>query len=94
MASNKKTSTKKAAKPAREDKPVEPAKTDTSSTQKITNLTQVNRQLKRKIFDLYTIFEISRNFNAVLDYETLLDTFILTSLAPTPSVGEMAPCRT
>jgi len=48
---------------------------------KITSLTQTNRQLKRKIFDLYTIFEISRNFNAVLDYEQLLDTFILTSLA-------------
>ena len=48
---------------------------------KITSLTESNRQLKRKIFDLYTIFEISRNFNAVLHYETLLDTFILTSLA-------------
>lgn len=47
---------------------------------KITSLTESNRQLKRKIFDLYTIFEISRNFNAVLDYEQLLDTFILTSL--------------
>lgn len=43
-------------------------------------LTEVNRQLKRRIFDLYTIFELSRNFNAVLNYETLLDSFILTSL--------------
>ena len=48
---------------------------------KISWLTESNRQLKRKIFDLYTIFEISRNFNAVLDFQTLLDTFILTSLA-------------
>ncbi len=48
---------------------------------KVTSLTASNRQLKRKIFDLYTVFEISRNFNAVLHYETLLDTFILTSLA-------------
>jgi signal transduction histidine kinase len=47
---------------------------------KITELTESNRQLKRKIFDLYTIFEISRNFNAVLDYEVLVDTFLLTSL--------------
>ena len=50
-------------------------------TGKIAALTGTNRQLKRKIFDLYTIFEISRNFNSVLDYETLLDTFILTALA-------------
>jgi len=48
---------------------------------KVSWLTESNRQLKRKIFDLYTIFEISRNFNAVLDFQTLLDTFILTSLA-------------
>lgn len=47
----------------------------------VVDLTQKNRELKRKIFDLYTIIEISRNFNAVLDYETLLDTFILTSMA-------------
>ena len=50
-------------------------------TELITALTGTNRQLKRKIFDLYTVFEISRNFNSVLDYETLLDTFILTALA-------------
>ncbi len=49
--------------------------------EKITGLTKTNRQLKRKIFDLYTSFEISRHFNSVLDHETLLDTFILTSLA-------------
>ncbi len=49
--------------------------------QHIAGLTDTNRQLKRKIFDLYTIFEISRNFNSVLDYHLLLDTFIFTSLA-------------
>jgi signal transduction histidine kinase len=48
---------------------------------RVTSLTETNRQLKRRIFDLYTIFEISRDFNSVLDYKTLLDTFILTSLA-------------
>lgn len=47
---------------------------------KVDALTESNRQLKRKIFDLYTIFEISRNFNSVLNYETLVDSFILTSL--------------
>lgn len=49
--------------------------------QRSAKLTETNRQLKRKIFDLYTIFEISRNFNSVLNYQTLLDSFILTSLA-------------
>ena len=48
--------------------------------EKISLLTNTNRQLKRKIFDLYTIFEISRNFNAVLNYQSLLDTFIFTCL--------------
>jgi signal transduction histidine kinase len=47
---------------------------------KIVELTESNRRLKRKIFDLYTIFELSRNFNAVLNYETLLDSFVLTSM--------------
>ncbi|MCK5126235.1 MAG: hypothetical protein KAR42_08255 [candidate division Zixibacteria bacterium] len=47
---------------------------------KINELTESNRQLKRKIFDLYTIFEISRNFNSVLNYQILVDSFLLTSL--------------
>jgi signal transduction histidine kinase len=47
---------------------------------KISELTESNRQLKRKIFDLYTIFEISRNINSVLNYQTLVDSFLLTSL--------------
>lgn len=47
---------------------------------KINELTESNRQLKRKIFDLYTIFEISRNINSVLNYRTLVDSFLLTSL--------------
>lgn len=48
--------------------------------EKVGELTESNRQLKRKIFDLYTVFEISRNFNAVLKYQSLLDTFIFTCL--------------
>lgn len=47
---------------------------------KVVQLTESNRRLQRKIFDLYTVFEISRNFNAVLKYQTLLDTFIFTCL--------------
>lgn len=52
-----------------------------STRQRISNLTETNLQLKRKIFDLYTIFEISRNLNSVLNYDTLLDTYIFTCLA-------------
>ena len=34
-------------------------------------LFQANRRLKRKIFDLYTIFELSRRLNSVLDLDVL-----------------------
>lgn len=47
---------------------------------RLQEISAINRQLKRKIFDLYTIFEISRNFSAVLDYKSLLDSFIFTCL--------------
>ncbi|MEW5795110.1 MAG: ATP-binding protein [Candidatus Zixiibacteriota bacterium] len=58
-------------------RPPEPEK---SAEARLEELSRTNRQLKRKIFDLYTIFEISRNFNAVLDYKTLLESFIFTCL--------------
>lgn len=62
-------------------KPVETIKTLRAEVnRKLEELTDSNRRLKRKIFDLYTIFELSRNFNAVLNYETLLDSFVLTSM--------------
>jgi signal transduction histidine kinase len=48
--------------------------------EKLLQLTESNRRLQRKIFDLYTVFEISRNFNSVLKYQSLLDTFIFTCL--------------
>lgn len=51
---------------------------DSKST--LAELTAINRKLKRKIFDLYTVFEISRNFNAVHDFLQLLDGFIYTCL--------------
>jgi len=35
---------------------------------------------KKAMFDLYNIFELSRNFNAMLDYQSLLDSFILAAL--------------
>ncbi|EQB62578.1 MAG: Sensor protein [candidate division Zixibacteria bacterium RBG-1] len=37
-----------------------------------------NLQLKRKIFDLYTIFEISKNLSSLLEIETLLEATLFT----------------
>jgi signal transduction histidine kinase len=88
MTNTKKTAGSKAsikAKGTARSKGVEQAtataRLPKESEQRIAALTETNRQLKRKIFDLYTIFEISRNFNSVLEYQRLLDSFILTSLA-------------
>ncbi len=75
------SSAKRTKRPSRKTaaaKTVSPAE---KYEKKLAELIESNRQLKRKIFDLYTIFEISRNFNSVLDYQRLLDSFILTSLA-------------
>ena len=69
-----------ARKPSAEPKPDSLDSLRQQLEEKLHLLSQTNRQLKRKIFDLYTIFEISRNFNAVLDYKTLLDSFIFTCL--------------
>ena len=46
--------------------------------EKINRLTQANRRLKQKIFDLYTIFELSRKLNSVLDLEVLLNETLST----------------
>ncbi len=35
---------------------------------------------KKAMFDLYNIFELSRNFNAMLNYQSLLDSFVLAAL--------------
>lgn len=53
----------------------------------LSELRETNRQLKRKIFDLYTVFDISRNINSLLQYDALLDNFILTCL------GQMSATR-
>ncbi len=45
---------------------------------KIGRLSQANRRLKQKIFDLYTIFELSRKLNSVLDLEVLLSEALST----------------
>ena len=35
-----------------------------------------NRQLQRRIFDFYTILELSRSLNSVLDFKSLLNSFL------------------
>ncbi|OGC90972.1 MAG: hypothetical protein A2W25_07790 [candidate division Zixibacteria bacterium RBG_16_53_22] len=43
-------------------------------------LTDANKGLRRKIFDLYTIFEISRHLNSMLNLESLLDATLFTCI--------------
>jgi signal transduction histidine kinase len=43
-------------------------------------LSENNRRLRRKIFDLYTVFEISRHLSSMLDTDTLIDAILLTCL--------------
>jgi signal transduction histidine kinase len=45
---------------------------------KVNQLTESNRRLKRKIFDLYTIFEISRKLGSTLDMDALLEAMLLS----------------
>ncbi len=47
---------------------------------RLEELTETNKRLKRKIFDLYTVFEISKHLSSVLDTPTLLDGIILTCI--------------
>ncbi len=48
--------------------------------EQISELSDLNRRLRRKIFDLYTVFEISRHLSSMLDTETLIDAILLTCL--------------
>jgi signal transduction histidine kinase len=47
---------------------------------KVNQLTQSNRRLKRKIFDLYTIFEVSRKLNSTLEPNELLEKMLLVTI--------------
>jgi HD-GYP domain-containing protein (c-di-GMP phosphodiesterase class II)/anti-anti-sigma regulatory factor len=44
-------------------------------------VSELNRQLKRRILELKTLFSISADFNAIWDRKKLLDIFLLTSIA-------------
>ncbi len=59
------------AKPGLEESPV---------ANHIGVLTDANKSLRRKIFDLYTIFEISRHLNSMLNVESLLDATLFTCI--------------
>lgn len=45
---------------------------------RINELTELNRRLKKKIFDLHTVFELSRQLNSFLDLDSLLENTLLT----------------
>jgi signal transduction histidine kinase len=47
---------------------------------RVNDLTKSNKRLKRKIFDLYTIFELSRKLNSMLDLEDLLNGILKTMM--------------
>jgi len=46
----------------------------------LSQMSDTNRRLRRKIFDLYTIFEISRHLSSMLDTKSLVDAILLTCL--------------
>jgi signal transduction histidine kinase len=45
---------------------------------RINELTELNRRLKKKIFDLHTVFELSRQMISFLDLDSLLENILLT----------------
>ncbi len=54
---------------------VEPSPTDN-----IGIISATNKNLRRKIFDLYTVFEISRHLSSMLDIDSLLDAILFTCI--------------
>lgn len=47
---------------------------------KINELTELNQRLKKKLFDLNTVLELSRQFNSVLYLDSILENTLLTCL--------------
>jgi len=47
---------------------------------RISGLSDANRRLRRKLFDLYTVFEISRHLSSMLDLDSLIDAILLTCI--------------
>jgi signal transduction histidine kinase len=47
----------------------------------INHLAHSNQELRRRLFDFNTVFEISRNLNSILDVDTLLDNVLQTCVS-------------
>ncbi|MGB2697012.1 MAG: GAF domain-containing protein, partial [Candidatus Zixiibacteriota bacterium] len=48
---------------------------------KVNDLIQTHQRLKRKIFDFYTIFDLTRSLNSLLDLPSLLDDILYTCIS-------------
>jgi HD-GYP domain-containing protein (c-di-GMP phosphodiesterase class II)/anti-anti-sigma regulatory factor len=62
-------------------KPVEKAGETAPHKKEDVAIVDLNRQLRRRILELKTLFSISADFNAIRDRKKLLDIFLLTSIA-------------
>lgn len=73
----------KAAPPPPEwiDKPTSPFQAGRKQEGSGDDVEKLNKQLKRRILELKTLFSISTDFNAIRDRKKLLDIFLLTSIA-------------
>jgi signal transduction histidine kinase len=53
---------------------------ETLERKKIGDLVQTHQRLKRKIFDFYTIFDLTKDLNSLLDLSSLLDNILYTCI--------------
>ncbi|MCD6163448.1 MAG: GAF domain-containing protein [candidate division Zixibacteria bacterium] len=70
----------KALEPLPDDSRDNSSLNDNDLSVRISQLSDANRRLRRKIFDLYTVFEISRHLSSMLDTGSLIDAILLTCL--------------
>lgn len=70
----------KSLAPAPGTDPIKLANGDEKLLVRVSNLSDANRRLRRKLFDLYTVFEISRHLSSMLDMESLIDAILLTCI--------------
>ncbi|MBD3287492.1 diguanylate cyclase [candidate division KSB1 bacterium] len=52
-------------------------------------LVQVTREMKKHIYDLHNLFEISVNLTSILDYERLVSSYLLSIVGQLRSIGAM-----
>ncbi|UCF04655.1 MAG: HD domain-containing protein [bacterium] len=63
------------------DKPSSPFNEKLVKSIPVDDVDKLNKQLKRRILELKTLFSISTDFNSIRDRKKLLDIFLLTSIA-------------